>query len=1523
MFGSCRLFSGNSGAGWNGSHRLASLGGSVCAGAVLPVLGMALAGLVLMAPASGKTLTLTITDVTTVTVTDMYSKIKGKGVLLKKGGWTLDLTHVVNNAEGTIRLQEGGLLIKEGEALGRKKAKLHFLGGTLSFASGSPITLSEYRRIILGNSGTFFASSGSVTVHVDSRLSGSGELRKLGINDLNFRNIDASRFTGTIRLEEGVLVIDDDRDLGKSDRLVFSGGTLRLEDFGAKILNSSLDGRRFVVETEGTFHTDSGASFGASTTVTISGGGTLSKTGRGGLNFRNVDASRFTGDWRLEEGDLEITDDRQLGSEQGKLFLSGGELISYTTVTVAASRRIVVEEDSRLTGWEKLEVQGTISTAIDAILYIRGRVKLTGQANKIGNIYMRGAELEGDSYSLGGSDPTTVSMTPRIFANASEEKPELVFNQEKDGGIRQWLFEPHRLMADGTIVKRGVARLTIANSVWKTGYYDIEIEEGAIVDTGTNEIDRSLVNVTVAAGASLVVELKKEDQDKERIVPIGYHNMYGDGMLVKKGGELLDMSSVRDNLISRLDIREGTVLVDDARDLGYSRDYDYDRGGYYTTGASDLILSGGTVRLENDMATITLEASRLITVATKSAIETATDVVVSSTFAGSGELTKTGSGAMDFRAVHASLFTGLLRLSAGGMVIEESRNLGGTRELIFSGGTLRIDNSLTTAPDVISLTVSRISVETSGALDTRTDLSLKSPLHGSGELKKTGTGRLGFSGDPTKEFRGIIRLEAGMLMIDEGKDLGLASGLAFSGGTLHLANRSVSIVLAQSVTVSADRGHRAFIAFSNTVALDKAFVDRVDKKATVQMSFQGSDARLMLGVDSDTSITLRNWIFQGGETPVIDVGSAMSSTSDMDMTDKLTMKEVGFIGTSPSATVTMGTININRQVGIYSKAKPLDLRGWAVSITGKRRFMLSLASIALTVSTGIKHHFGPRALSGKGFVRKKGDGHLDMSHTDGSGFGGTVNIAGGTMKVGSLDRGSQIHVHPGAMMEGTGGVSVGSVEVRDGGTLYQGASSVALHVEGDYIQKGGTYRVQVRGPSYKSITVSGMVSVAGTLDVVVHPDAAISSSHVVLRTTTTVAGKFTLMHDSTVFSGVTIKYGKNVTVEFERNFNAMYHDYVQGQNGEGTAWALAQIEGRQDGRPASFALLYIRSADQARRALASLSGEMHVSASSALMSSGTLLEDAASGQMRLALGRKAYASQSALRATVPTSLGLADASNAGGGMGIWAKSLEVERRYGGSSNIRAMSYSSSGSLLGFDLPVGSWRAGLFNGSSKAQFSQDSGQSTGSNDSYHAGLYGGRMWDGTALWAGVSYSRHEIRMSRRLHLPGRESKLNSDYRAHTHAVFGQLEHQFSLAGALVEPFVGLSHVRHSTEAFEERGVAGLAIRSPGQHSGASIASAGMGVSGGFQLGSVRMQARGLLSWKRRLGGGSEAVGRQSLGSSGSFDVYGAGSELDSLEVDAGLDVRLGRGVDMSFAYSETDLLDAGGRDGYFRAALVIE
>ena len=96
-------------------------------------------------------------------------------------------------------------------------------------------------------------------------------------------------------------------------------------------------------------------------------------------------------------------------------------------------------------------------------------------------------------------------------------------------------------------------------------------------------------------------------------------------------------------------------------------------------------------------------------------------------------------------------------------------------------------------------------------------------------------------------------------------------------------------------------------------------------------------------------------------------------------------------------------------------------------------------------------------------------------------------------------------------------------------------------------------------------------------------------------------------------------------------------------------------------------------------------------------------------------------------------------------------------------------------------------------------------------------------------------------------------------------------------------------------------------------------AGLGVSGGFRLGSARVQARGLVFWKYDLDGG-DALASQSLGISARLDVYGAGWKSNSMEMYAGSDVRLNSDARLGITYSELDVLDAGGRDGQFKAVL---
>ena len=1825
LFGGCRRLSGNSGESWRGSHREASLGGSVCAGAVLPMLGMALAGLMLLAPAFGQTLTLT--GVTTVTVsTDVpipygvrpYSKVEGEGILLKKGGGILNLIDVVNSSKGTIRLQEGGLFIQKDEALGYNKAILHFLGGTLSFlAFGAPITLGGTRHIILENSGTFFAPFGGfAAVHVHSKLSGSGELRKLGINDLNFEQIDAGKFTGTIRLAEGGLVIGADNNLGSTvdgSALVFSGGTVHFSAPSGPSISIVLGKNRLITieaGAKGNFNTRGGA---VAVRSTLSGSGELRKTGVGLLDFNGINADMFTGTFRLEEGGLLVGKDKNLGASANGLIFSGGTLHfaapsdSSMSIVLGQKRLITIETGAkgnfntrggtvavrstlsgsgelRKTGVGLLDFRGIQATAfvgtihIDAgnllvekdedfgartngLIFSGGTVRFaapsgpgtislrdrlvtigagatgafdtmgntivlhstlsgSGELKKLGAGYLdfrsmtdvsgfagtirveEGSLLIDDSRDLGEADGLIFSGGTLRFdynSNQTLTMSQIVVDTEgtfhatlRHGGYRyiNGISMESTLSGSGQLTKTGDGNMYLGglDAAGFTG--TLRIEEGRLRITNDKQLGDKSAKLILAGGELCVCDRALGAIGitvtllKDRQIAVERNSyLYGNGVNVvaesaistahnatltlsgrmvirgqKKPIEDINLYIVGSALITvdtRSFAKEGkkqvyaanTSWLQDPKHPNFSFYQKKDtegvlkgwtfldlntRGRYFDnlaigkTGAGKLTVEDDNEFLETrccvnyfiregtmvhknpkyvDFGRVRMRVSNSATL--ELYVEKGARRDSAGVYSGDGVFVKTGEGRFDIGIANFNLFN--LEVREGTLAFwwyfDKSFDSFHQRKINpsvkFTGGTLRLlydSDPLYTEYKVLKENV-HIDVATSGTFDTSNNVvAVRSTLSGPGEFSKAGSGYLDFrSIADVSKFTGTIRMEAGNLLINDENDLGSASELHFSGGTLRIAGGAasseswmqytyeqpdprsilnigggtVTVTLATNRKVSVDSGHKAFISFNNTVEIGKGFVDRVAKEATVQMIFQGSNARLTLGVDSDISITLRNWIFQGGEIPVIDVGTAMPSTSGMsmgaDMTDKLVMKEAGFIGTSAFATVTMGTININRQVGIYSKVNPLDLRGWAANIAG-RRMMLSLASISLTVSTGIKHHFGPRSLSGQGFLSKKGAGYLDMSHTDGSGFGGTVNIFGGTLKTGSLGKKSKMNVHSGATVQGGG--KVGSVEVLDGGTLHH-SSSVTLHVQGDYTQAGGTHRVHLRR-NFAAITVDGTASLLkGTVTITAVEQIKMNDIYYLIRASSiTMAGPvvstvtiqvpkemfvpitvtisdapavlykkvtitvdqtsismshpFTLADDSNVFATIGMKNkGDKFYIEYDLKSDPMYYQYVNGRNGKQMAMALSQIDLRSlDGKPANYALLHITSADQARRALSSLSGEMHVSAGSALMSSGKMLEDAASGQMRMAFGKQTHASQRSLRTTMALSASaLAEDANIGGGLGIWVQSLDVDEHYAGLDGVRSLSYSSSGSLMGFDLPMGNWRVGLFSGTSKGNFAQDAGQSTGSDEAYHAGMYAGRMWGKAVLHAGMSYSRHDISMNRKLHIPGLYNILSSRYSSHTYALFGQLDRSFYLSGVLLEPFVGLSHVRYTAGEFAERGVPGLEIHSDGQQDTVSMVSAGLGVLKGFRLGSMRMQARGMLSWKHELGSG-EAVARQSLGASDSFDVYGVGREFDSLELEAGLDVRLNPGAKMSMTYSDLDMLDAGGADGYFRAVLEI-
>ena len=1518
----------------------------------LSALGMAavIAGaFVLPAPALAQRQTLDLTNGKVVRVTvsaDMnkkylsnYHEIIGNGKIIKKGGGTLDLSGITNKLKtgGVIRLDEGVVLIDKERELGTKRALLHFMGGTLRFTSSTMLLTINNRRVTLKNSGTFFVpdsrSLARATVYVNSMFSGSGELKKLGFGDLSFENIQAQRFMGNIKLLEGGLLINEDADLGTAGgRLAFSGGTLR---FAAANPNKSIvlaKSRLLTIEAgnAGVFDT-TGAAVTVVVKSTLAGSGQLRKRGFGLLDFSQIAAASFTGTIRLEQGGLLIDHDNDLGDSANELVFAGGELHFATSAVLGAGRLITVVAGTKnvlntrggvavqgtlsgagiLTkkGWGALDLHnvgendfsGTLKIESDNLLIDseddlgsqQARLVLAGGGLNFGSatltvvrpiVITENAQLissrDGGAIdsmiTMSGSADTLfitgdvvlnntnnhindiyVNLYGRLVANAgpapdpmrpTKSKNVVVYGSEVIGGSFLELTGGHAhgwTISVGwlsSVKKTGAGRLTISNFSMVSLYQDARgqdtsglfIEEGSVLAKGA---DISVNYFRVNDTATLEIDLAAG----ETIRPpyhvyryVGYDYVGGDGTLIKKGKGMLDLSATG-NRIGIFVVEEGTVLV------GEEDHYRAQFGQINST----LVLAGGSMSF---MATVTIGSGRLLTVASSGTLDT-TDkvVVVKSTLSGSGLLNKSGSGKLDLRSVQAGMFTG------------------------------------------------------------------------------------------------VWRVENGELQIDEEDDLGDASGLVFAGGTLNIDASIAPITLSKARLISTAAGHKAFFALKNTVAITTGFIKAINPAATVQIDLQ-EDANLQIGVGSTQTLTLNNWIFQSRGNATIGFMNGRGGSHD---TEALLLNNMIFKSIASSSLVAAkGAITVDRRIEFRNRGNFLDLHDWSMTISN-RLVRVSLAHIAPTGPSTLTVHRGPRILSGSGVFAKKGVGYFDMSATDGSGFSGKLNILGGTVKVGTLGTAGKIAVGSGGTMQGAG--QVGSVDVAVGGTLYH-PSGASLTMVRDYTQNGGTYRVQI-GPEFRAITVGGTASfndvitmnvseeisitaaatmtvtimtkmtIASTLDLIVSEDAEMADWYTIMEAAT-VTGQLTLSEDTNnIFATRSLLHGtRRVGVFYMRKPVPLYNEYVQGRNGSGVAWALSQIDKSQH-EAANYALLHIRSANQARRALSSLSGEMHVSAGSALMASGQMLEDAAVGQMRMAFGKQANSAQRALRVTAPiASFGLADQSGAAaGGLGIWLKSLEIDKRYGGSGDIRPLSYSSSGSLLGFDLPLGSWRGGLFSGTSQAQFAYDAGHSKGSDDSRHAGMYAARMWGKTALRTGMSYSSHDIRISRKLHLPGTNTKLNSSYQAYTYGFFGQLDRRFGLAGMQLEPFIGLSHVRHTTGEFIETGAVGLAIGSDEQQDIASIVSAGVGASGVFRLGFARVQAQGILSWKHEIEG-SEAVARQSLGKSGSFDVYGAGLETDSLELDAGVDVRLNDDVRLGISYSELDVLDAGGRDGHLRAVL---
>jgi outer membrane autotransporter protein len=295
------------------------------------------------------------------------------------------------------------------------------------------------------------------------------------------------------------------------------------------------------------------------------------------------------------------------------------------------------------------------------------------------------------------------------------------------------------------------------------------------------------------------------------------------------------------------------------------------------------------------------------------------------------------------------------------------------------------------------------------------------------------------------------------------------------------------------------------------------------------------------------------------------------------------------------------------------------------------------------------------------------------------------------------------------VLGGTG--TIGSVTVETGGIHAPGNSIGTQTIAGDYVNHG-TLQVEGNPTSTDQLIVTGNVDISGaTLDLLLTPATADGWSAVngpftliSKESAGAVTGTFATVNNNLLFLNHSLDYaggdGNDVTLKLTRN-SISFADIGQTPNQIAAAKAL---DGLSVTNPLWNAISTMSSEDEARRAFDQASGEVHASASSALIESSSHIRAAANDRLRAAFEGVGSALMPVM-AYGPDGAGIAPASSSEG-LAVWSQVFGSWGRFDGDGNAAGLDASTGGLLFGGDAMLGTWRVGLLGGYSYTSLHAD-------------------------------------------------------------------------------------------------------------------------------------------------------------------------------------------------------------------------
>lgn len=411
-------------------------------------------------------------NVTTANTMTYNGIVAGSGGLEKTGSGTLILGGS-NTFAGATAIREGTLQISADNGLGAAPGfssaeHLVFDGGTLQ--ATDTFTIASNRGLSLEAGGGTIAVSSGEKVTADSIISGLGNLTISGPGTLDLNRTNT--YTGTTTVNSGATInLSSDANLGTAPASP-TAGHLTLDDATIGLDSTlSLNTNRGITLGAGGATID--AISGRSLTIngSVSGSGSLTKTGSGNLTLNN--AKNYSGGTVIEQGTVFIGNNAALGT--GNVTIDGSSSLRSNASNLTVANDITLNNNLTIGGTD-FTLNGDISGTGALTKNTTGRVTLGGDNTFTGGVTHSNSILRLDSNTALGTGTLQINSSATALefsSNATSITNNIALSTNVSLDTAGSTTLSGTLSGSNNITKTGAGQLTLSADNTYTGTTNI------------------------------------------------------------------------------------------------------------------------------------------------------------------------------------------------------------------------------------------------------------------------------------------------------------------------------------------------------------------------------------------------------------------------------------------------------------------------------------------------------------------------------------------------------------------------------------------------------------------------------------------------------------------------------------------------------------------------------------------------------------------------------------------------------------------------------------------------------------------------------------------------------------------------------------------------------------------------------------------------------------------------------------------------------------------------------------------